>query len=163
MAFSGFCAVWDIECSKSSHYCLLEDRHFKRFSIYLRLLFKLVKKQLRLVHSIGCGEDFARAACSPSSFAAVGFSSLGASNVFKGETIQKKCAYGVLVRACPRAARGWEPHNAYQIPLRRKLSAPSSPALPGSSVLPTKRHRLVKLSSPQEPWSPKWESENNRL
>lgn len=58
VAFSGFSAVWDGECFKSSHYCLLEDRHFKRFSIYLRLLFKLVKKQLWLVHSIGCGEDF---------------------------------------------------------------------------------------------------------
>ena len=96
-----------------------------------------------------------RAACSPSSFAAVGFSSLGASNVFKGETIQKKCAYGVLVRACPRAARGWEPHSAYQIPLRRKLSAPSSPALPGSSVcyLPSATG-LSNWGAPRSPGPP---------
>lgn len=58
MAFSWFYAVWDVERSKSSHYCLIDDRHFKQFSIYLRLPVKLVKKQLWLVHSTGCGEDF---------------------------------------------------------------------------------------------------------
>lgn len=34
------------------------DTYFKRFSIYLRLPVKLVKKQLGLVHSIGDWEDF---------------------------------------------------------------------------------------------------------
>lgn len=58
VAFSWLYAVWDAECSKSSHYCLREGRHFKQFSIYLRLPVKLVKKQLWLVHSIGCWEDF---------------------------------------------------------------------------------------------------------
>ena len=40
-----------------SLYCLGGDRHFKPFSIYLRLPVKLVKKQLWLARSLGCGES----------------------------------------------------------------------------------------------------------
>lgn len=57
VAFSRLYAVWAAERSKSLHYCLVEDGHFKRFSIYLRLPVKLVKKQLGLVHSVGGGAD----------------------------------------------------------------------------------------------------------
>lgn len=51
-------AVWDAKYPKSSHYCLREDRHFRQFPIYLRLPVKVVKKQLWLLHSIDCWEDF---------------------------------------------------------------------------------------------------------